>query len=62
MDKGEPKVSRPPHKNVKSQKSGKGKVDYIFVKTSSKLSMALERDEISYKTILESHKPCKETG
>lgn len=57
------KFSRPPHKQAEDQKSGKGKVDWIFVRASeSRCDVALFRDEASHSAMMESHKPCEATG
>ena len=55
--KSGPQVSRPPHKQLPDQKSGKGKVDYIFARGAR-----LERDAASRRAVLLSHAPCGETG
>lgn len=55
---GLPSVSRPPHKQAPDQKSGKGKIDFIFVRGAA----ALVRDPVSDIAILESHAPCEATG
>jgi len=58
----EPIYSRPKLKNMPDQTSGKGKVDYIFARAESRLSLRLERDTASRHSLLMSHAPCKETG
>ena len=64
----EPVVSRPVHKQGAENSSGKGKIDYIFVKApepSSSLppdALTLERDAESRQAILHSHAACQETG
>jgi len=58
---GEPTVSRPPHKQQPDQTSGKGMIDYIFVKSASG-TLTLERDTASREAIMRSHAPCEETG
>jgi len=55
---GEPSVSRPPHKQDTSQKSGKGMIDWVFVKGSA----GLERDLASREALLAAHAACEETG
>jgi len=59
-----PALSRPPHKQGKDQTSGKGKVDWIFVRgnTRSRSSVELFRDPASRLAILSSHAPCEPTG
>jgi len=58
-----PQLSRPPHKQAEDQKSGKGKVDWIFVRgRAPRCSVALFRDEASHAAVLESHQPCAATG
>eukprot|EP00933_Yihiella_yeosuensis_P076912 TRINITY_DN86896_c0_g1_i1.p1 TRINITY_DN86896_c0_g1~~TRINITY_DN86896_c0_g1_i1.p1 ORF type:complete len:276 (-),score=47.24 TRINITY_DN86896_c0_g1_i1:49-876(-) len=58
---GLPKLSRPPNKQKEDQTSGKGKIDWIWVKGNTD-SVELFRDEASTVAILESHAPCKATG
>lgn len=60
---GLPEVSRPPHKQGPDQKSGKGKIDWIFVRGSAPwTALNLFRDPASYAAILESHAACAATG
>jgi endonuclease/exonuclease/phosphatase family metal-dependent hydrolase len=56
---GLPRLSRPPHKQQEDQKSGKGKVDWIFVRG---LEADLFRDRASRAAILESHASTDATG
>jgi len=66
LDRGEdePVVSRPEHKQCPENKSGQGKIDYIFVKggDEEREPVFLERDECSAETIKMSHAACVETG
>lgn len=55
---GEPSVSRPSHKQDPSQTSGKGMIDWVFVKGAAEL----ERDSASRDALLLSHAACEETG
>jgi len=55
-------VSRPPHKQGDGQASGKGLVDYIFVKNCGMGTCALGRDEASRRALAMSHAACDETG
>lgn len=60
-----PQLSRPPHKQAQDQSSGKGKVDWIWVRGragSGGCPVELFRDEASRRAILESHRPCEATG
>lgn len=58
-----PALSRPPHKQAEDQSSGKGKVDYIFVRGArGRCCVELFRDEASSAAILSSHAACVETG
>jgi len=58
-----PQVSRPPAKQAPEQKSGKGKIDYIWVRGGdSACPTILFRDEASRRAILESHAVCEATG
>lgn len=56
---GLPDVSRPPHKQDPAQKSGKGKIDWIFVRGAR---AELFRDSASRLAMLTSHAPCSATG
>ena len=59
----EPIVSRPAHKQGPAQTSGKGKIDYIFVRGAGPgMCVELERDALSRAAVLASHAPCDETG
>ncbi|CAJ1376325.1 unnamed protein product [Effrenium voratum] len=56
-----PQVSRPPNKQEAGQSSGKGKIDYIWVRdTQDKPQLFF--DEASKRAIIESHRNCEETG
>jgi len=57
-DEGLPQLSRPPNKQAEDQSSGKGKIDWIFVRGR----VELFRDEASRRAILDSHGPCAATG
>eukprot|EP00442_Polarella_glacialis_P011264 CAMPEP_0115156674 /NCGR_PEP_ID=MMETSP0227-20121206/68588_1 /TAXON_ID=89957 /ORGANISM="Polarella glacialis, Strain CCMP 1383" /LENGTH=283 /DNA_ID=CAMNT_0002567901 /DNA_START=61 /DNA_END=912 /DNA_ORIENTATION=- len=58
-----PELSRPPHKQAEDQKSGKGKVDWIFVSARPAVGKAkLFRDDASHAAVLESHSPCEATS
>jgi len=60
---GLPPLSRPPHKQAEDQKSGKGKVDWIFVRgRAPDCAVELFRDEASRAAVLESHRACEATG
>lgn len=60
---GLPPLSRPPHKQAEDQKSGKGKIDWIFVRgRAQQCSVQLFRDEASHRAIIDSHAPCLATG
>lgn len=62
---GEPRDTRPPHKMDADQTSGKGKVDYIFVRTRQQVSgdmVHFNRDAKIMKAILLSHTDCIETN
>lgn len=57
------KHSRPSHKQGADQKSGKGKIDYIFVRgTQPRCSVEVFRDDASDVAMRESHAPCAPTG
>ena len=59
----EPTYSRPNHKMEPGQSSGKGKIDYIFARSNRKhISLHLQRDDASQRSLLMSHAPCRETG
>ena len=58
---GEPVVSRPAHKQGAENSSGKGKIDYIFVKGNEQKTV-LERSEECRMAIEMSHAACPETG
>mmetsp|Transcript_19614 Transcript_19614/g.52773 ORF Transcript_19614/g.52773 Transcript_19614/m.52773 type:complete len:336 (+) Transcript_19614:61-1068(+) len=59
-----PMLSRPPHKQGEDQKSGKGKIDWIFVRGNGRSQSVIElfRDPASRLAILSSHAPCAATG
>eukprot|EP00931_Biecheleriopsis_adriatica_P006095 TRINITY_DN107551_c0_g1_i1.p1 TRINITY_DN107551_c0_g1~~TRINITY_DN107551_c0_g1_i1.p1 ORF type:complete len:344 (-),score=68.39 TRINITY_DN107551_c0_g1_i1:36-1013(-) len=62
-EEGLPALSRPPNKQAEDQKSGKGKVDWIFVRGHAPdVHVEVFRDEASRRAILESHAPCEATG
>jgi len=56
-----PQLSRPPHKQAEDQSSGKGKIDYIFVRGRGCVT-ELFRDEASLRAVLLTHQPCEATG
>lgn len=59
---GLPPLSRPPHKQGEDQTSGKGKIDWIFVRGSAgRCFVELFRDQASRLAILTSHAPCSAT-
>lgn len=60
---GLPMLSRPPHKQGEDQKSGKGKIDWIFVSGNKRSGSAVElfRDPASRLAILSSHATCTAT-
>ncbi|CAE7651454.1 Calm4 [Symbiodinium pilosum] len=58
-----PQVSRPPNKQEEGQASGKGKIDYIWVRERTKeFQTNLVCDPVSRSAILESHRNCEATG
>eukprot|EP00928_Gymnodinium_smaydae_P021104 TRINITY_DN18210_c0_g1_i1.p1 TRINITY_DN18210_c0_g1~~TRINITY_DN18210_c0_g1_i1.p1 ORF type:complete len:329 (-),score=16.07 TRINITY_DN18210_c0_g1_i1:287-1273(-) len=58
-----PQLSRPPNKQAEDQSSGKGKIDWIFVRgRKPDFDVELFRDLASQKAILDSHSPCDATG
>lgn len=60
---GLPTVSRPPHKQMPDQTSGKGKIDFIFVRgRTPDVAVELFRDPGSLYAVLASHGPCEATG
>jgi len=62
-DSSLPAVSRPPHKQGPDQKSGKGKIDWIFVRgKAGSCDISLFHDQASRTAMLESHAPCAATG
>jgi len=62
-EKNLPELSRPPNKQAADQSSGKGKVDFIFVRgTAGRCSVELFRDPASRLAVLSSHAACAATG
>lgn len=62
-EEGLPPLSRPPHKQAADQKSGKGKVDWIFVRgADGRCDVRLVRDAASRLGILSTHDACGATG
>jgi len=60
---GLPQVSRPPHKQLPDQKSGKGKIDWIWVRGHrGRCDVELFRDSASRLAILSSHSESAVTG
>ncbi|CAE7237444.1 unnamed protein product, partial [Symbiodinium natans] len=58
-----PQVSRPPNKQEEGQSSGKGKIDYIWVRERTKeFQAALVSDPLSRRAIIDSHRSCDVTG
>eukprot|EP01065_Artemidia_motanka_P010227 TRINITY_DN15397_c0_g1_i1.p1 TRINITY_DN15397_c0_g1~~TRINITY_DN15397_c0_g1_i1.p1 ORF type:complete len:320 (+),score=96.93 TRINITY_DN15397_c0_g1_i1:115-960(+) len=56
----EPEFSRPPHKQDAEQTSGKGKVDWIWVKSRNRVELSREGDV--KRALTDSHQNCPETG
>jgi len=60
---GLPEVSRPPHKQAPGQTSGKGLIDWIWVRGhTSRCEVELFRDPASRLAMLSSHSVCSATG
>ncbi|CAE7837665.1 Calm4, partial [Symbiodinium necroappetens] len=58
-----PQLSRPPNKQDEGQSSGKGKVDYIWVRERTKeFRTDMVCDPLSRRAIIESHRNCDATG
>jgi len=58
-----PQLSRPPNKQDEGQTSGKGKVDYIWVRERTKeFRTDMVCDPLSRRAIIESHRNCDVTG
>merc|ERR1712160_101122 len=56
------RFSRPANKQEEGQSSGKGKIDWIFVRPSQQYSLEFVRDPASKTAMEESHRPCAATG
>mmetsp|Transcript_31644 Transcript_31644/g.58139 ORF Transcript_31644/g.58139 Transcript_31644/m.58139 type:complete len:332 (-) Transcript_31644:10-1005(-) len=55
-------LSRPAHKQAEGQTSGKGKIDYIWVRATPDLDVDLFLDHASRQAVQDSHRECAETG